>query len=343
LKILCIGAGAIGICIGGSLAGKGAQVYFLVKTDQQGKLAGKELAVYYKENAVKIKNLEWVTNQDDLKELGKFDCVMIAVKAFDTDEVIKQLTKSRIDFNSIICLQNGVENEEKFKSAFPDKGIIGVSIVSAVSKLDETSVRIEKNRGIGLSGRGPEFEEFFTLLDQAGLKPKKYNDLSSMKWSKMVSNLFSNAASAILDMSPLEVYSRPKLFLVEKAQIMETIAVMQKMGLKVQNLPGLPLRLLVGLMQVLPNFILRPLLIQFVAKGRGDKMPSFYIEKMKGSRRSEVNYLNGAVARFGANYGINTPVNKALTAILNEVLDSAESKHRYSRHPELLERTILSS
>jgi ketopantoate reductase len=46
MKFLCIGAGAIGICIGGSLASAGQQVYFWVKPKHQEKLSGRELTIY---------------------------------------------------------------------------------------------------------------------------------------------------------------------------------------------------------------------------------------------------------------------------------------------------------
>ena len=61
---------------------------------------------------------------------------------------------------------------------------------------------------------------------------------------------------------------------------------------------------------------------------------------MKGSLKSEVNYLNGAIVRRGEDLGIKTPVNKHLTEIFNEVLKCEGSRKKYSHNPELLEKTI---
>ena len=44
-KVLCIGAGAIGLLAGGSAAAQGAAVTFLVKPGQESKLAGKEIHI----------------------------------------------------------------------------------------------------------------------------------------------------------------------------------------------------------------------------------------------------------------------------------------------------------
>lgn len=336
MRVLCIGAGAIGICIGGGLASQGADVTFLVKEKHKKILEGRELIIQSEGTSLHADTHSLITSSKDLDPGIIFDCVLVAVKTFDTDKLIKQLLKSDFKFHSIVCLQNGVENESKFQQAFPDKEIIGASIVSAVSRLDDVTVRVEKNRGIGLAGSGKFINELFRLLDAANMKPRIIDDLDSMKWSKMVSNLFANATSAILDMTPYEIYRNKDLFKIEREQIRETIAVMRKMKIKTVNLPGLPLKLLVWVIENLPDFILQPLLIQLVAKGRGDKMPSFYIEKMKGSVKSEVNALNGAVARFGALYDVHVPVNTGLTEILNSVLGDKKIGGLYSRKPEVL-------
>jgi 2-dehydropantoate 2-reductase len=45
-------------------------------------------------------------------------------------------------------------------------------------------------------------------------------------------------------------------------------------------------------------------------------MPSFHIDLHTGRGKSEVEWLNGAVARYGLKFGVPAPVNQRLTAIL---------------------------
>ncbi len=224
MKILCIGAGAIGICVGGSLAAVGAEIVYLERPEQKKELLGKTLTIINRSVVHHVSRFEIITEYRELEEV-QIDCILIAVKAFDTDTVISQLKKSGLKFSSFLCLQNGIENEGKLHEAFPKADIIGASVVSAVSRLDLTSVRVEKNRGIGLCGSGEVFERIFGLLQKSGLRPMKFKDLAAMKWSKMISNLFANATSGILDMTPLEIYSRPGLFRIEKQQILEGLTV----------------------------------------------------------------------------------------------------------------------
>lgn len=96
----------------------------------------------------------------------------------------------------------------------------------------------------------------------------------------------------------------------------ETLAVMKALNIKVIDLPGSPATKLAFGVRRAPNLLLKPILTNIVAKGRGDKMPSFQIDLMAGKGKTEVIYHNGAIAKAGLAHAIPTPVNTALTNIL---------------------------
>jgi len=341
MRILCVGAGAIGLLMGGSFASEGDDVTFLLKAGKKRGIEKGVFSIRHSRGEKKIKKYSIVKNVTKLNQMQPFECVFIAVKTFDSDTVIRELKKIKKGFQAIVCWQNGVESEAKFAEAFPDVEIIAASIGSAVNMIDEQTIRLEKNRGVAICGSGPICQHVVKILTEADLKPKMYQNCNAMKWTKMISNLFANAISAILDMAPEEIYQRKGLFQIEKKQVLEGLSVMRRAGIPVLNLPGLPLKLLAICMQYLPNTLLQPILRKLVAGGRGDKMPSFYLEKHKGSKRSEASDLNGAIVRFGKTFGISTPVNQALTKILEEILGSEQQRKKYSRNPVLLEKTIL--
>jgi len=70
----------------------------------------------------------------------------------------------------------------------------------------------------------------------------------------------------------------------------------------------------------LPDPMLRLVLKRFFAKARGDKRPSFYYDAVSKTGRSEVEWLNGAVSRYGREVGVPTPMNDALTRFLLEIV-----------------------
>ena len=65
-------------------------------------------------------------------------------------------------------------------------------------------------------------------------------------------------------------------------------------------------------------------------------MPSFHIDLHSGRGRSEVEYLNGAVVRHGAEAGVPTPVNDVLTRTLVALTEGAEDLERFRRNPDAL-------
>ena len=69
-------------------------------------------------------------------------------------------------------------------------------------------------------------------------------------------------------------------------------------------------------------------------------MPSLHIDLQAGRTRSEVEYLNGAVVRFGEKVGVPTPVNRVLTNILMDLTEGKQERQMYSNHPEILLKSI---
>jgi 2-dehydropantoate 2-reductase len=71
-------------------------------------------------------------------------------------------------------------------------------------------------------------------------------------------------------------------------------------------------------------------------------MPSFHIDLYSGRPQSEVDYLNGAVVRFGEKLGLKTPVNRWLTRTLLALAEGRLEIGTYARQPERLIDAIFS-
>jgi 2-dehydropantoate 2-reductase len=91
--------------------------------------------------------------------------------------------------------------------------------------------------------------------------------------------------------------------------------------------------LLTALIWGLPTSISRPLLAKLIGGGRGKKMPSFHIDLHSGKGQSEVDQLNGAVARAGRTLDIPTPVNRLLAETLLTLTSGDIALNTYSCNP----------
>jgi len=156
-----------------------------------------------------------------------------------------------------------------------------------------------------------------------------------MKWSKLLANLPGSATSAIVDISPAEVFAHPGLYDLEMRMCHEALAVMAAKGIHPVNLPRLPVQALALAMR-LPPFLARPVFMKVVGGGRGGKMPSFHIDLHAGRRESEVEWQQGAVVRYGEKLGIPTPVNRLLTGTLQAMVRGDVPIAEFSHQPEKL-------
>jgi 2-dehydropantoate 2-reductase len=336
LSFLCFGMGAIGTYIGGSLALTGHSITFIDRPEAIAHTKASGLSLTLPKGQYSLQNVAGYSSLSDAMQNGVYDAAMVAVKSFDTSSIIESLQAWKDKFPSLICLQNGVENEAAFEAVLGKGRVIGASITTAVSKKGVGKITVEKMRGIGVESGHPFSTSLINAFDRAGLNAKGYPKRDDMKWSKMLTNLMGNATSAILNWTPGQIFADPNVYWIELQQIRETLSVMKRLQIHLVNLPGTPIRPMIQFMMGTPPVLSRPITYLALGKSRGEKMPSFHIDLYGGQSRSEVDYLNGAVVKFGKQLGINTPVNQGLTEILDELASGKTEKSEYADRPEKL-------
>ena len=335
MNYLIIGAGAIGTYIGASLLDAGKKVSFLER---------EEFAAHLKQGGLHLKTPNREVHFTSAKVFStmeaalqtKTNVVVFAMKSFDTPQAVEQLAPYKEMFDTVLCLQNGVENELLIAGKVGNDKVTGGSVTTAVSRLDAGSVVVSRERGIGIEDNGDTSQGIHADFMQAGLHPKLYGCREDMKWSKMLSNLMGNASCAILDMPPGQIYADPDLFHLEILQMKETMSVMKANGWKVVDLPSTPMGLLAHFISLSPEWLSQIVLLRPMAGGRGNKMPSFHIDLHSGRKDSEVEFLNGAVSRFGMKSGIPTPVNDTLVKTLLKLINHPEEIANYRQNKSML-------
>jgi 2-dehydropantoate 2-reductase len=334
LNWLIFGAGAIGTYIGGSLLLQGHKVVFLDQPEAATEILENSLKLNLLGQENRILHPVIYTTLPGAFSHTSFDVAVLALKSYDTKSLLDVMRPFADHIPPVLCLQNGVENEPALESAIGIDKVIAGTVTSSIRRRAPGDIILERLRGMGVAEGHPLSGKIVPLLSEAGLKAKLYSSTSSMKWSKMLTNLLANASSAILDMSPVEILSHPGLYRVEIAQLREAIAVMRAQNILVVDLPGTPVRLYGRAVDSLPLWLSRVFLSQIAGKGRGGKMPSFHIDLHSGRGKSEVDYLNGAIVRFGERLGIPTPVNRWLNQTLLSMTQGIIPLDAYAHRPE---------
>jgi 2-dehydropantoate 2-reductase len=122
MRILVVGAGAIGGYFGGRLLQAGRDVTFLVRPKRAEELARDGLVIKSPNGDVTLKNPPTV-QADKLNE--KFDVVLLSCKAFDLDDAIKSFASAVGPQTAIIPLLNGMRHIDVLDDIFGKDRVLG--------------------------------------------------------------------------------------------------------------------------------------------------------------------------------------------------------------------------
>ncbi len=331
---LVVGGGAVGTLMAWALAAGGRDVA-IVRRRLDGPPRRATLTAVGPDGTAASADVTEIATPDAL--MAAPEVIVFAVKAFDLADAAASC--AAWPTAPALTVLNGVGAEEIVAEARPDGGLIAGSVTASVELTGERTVARLNNGGVALAPASRGVDELtdalLAAIATAGLRTGRIADPAAMKWSKLVANLVGNASSAILDLSPAEIYGHPAAFGIERRQILEALAVMRRLGLRPVGLPGANVPLLAFGVRF-PAVIARPIMRRIVGGARGRKDPSLRIHANSGTGPSEVQWLNGAVARAAEGLGGAAPVNRRLTELVEEVLGDPERRAWFRERPDRL-------
>lgn len=337
MRILVVGAGAIGILIGHRLQVAGHQVTLLGRPALQEAAAREGMFVTDQLGTHRV-TADVVTSVDRFADIPEL--IIITVKAHDTAAAAQHLLPIASQKIPILLIQNGVGGEAAGIATLPSAIWFGAVTTLVADRPQIADVRQTKRRGsitLAPLRNAGSADVIAGILRSAGVRQvRTHHSYDVITWSKLLLNILGNAVPAIVDMSPAATFRHPDLFAVERAAYREAVCVMRGLHLKPIPLPGYPVPLLAWAILHLPATLLRPLLSRLMAGGRGGKMPSLHRDLMHQRSESEVLFLNGAVVRHGERMGISTPVNRAITDTLIALSRGEQAWDRYRGKPGVL-------
>jgi len=203
MRVLVVGAGAIGGYFGGRMLQADRDVTFLVRPKRAGELASAGLVIKSPNGDVTLKNPPTV-QADTIKD--KFDVVVLSCKAYDLDDAIKSFAPAVGPQTSIIPMLNGMMHLDTLDRAFGRERVLGGLCAIAVTLNEQREVvQLQPlqtlgfgERDGGTSDRVRAIAEAFSVVN--GALPSE-NVIQDM-WEKWVF-LASIAASTSLMRAPI--------------------------------------------------------------------------------------------------------------------------------------------
>ena len=203
MRVLVVGAGAIGGYFGGRLLQAGRDVTFLVRPKRAGELASAGLVIKSPNGDVTLKNPPTV-QADTIKD--KFDVVVLSCKAYDLDDAVKSFAPAVGPQTSIIPMLNGMMHLDTLDRTFGCERVLGGLCTIAVTLNERREVvQLQPIQMLGFgerdgskSDRVRAIAETFSVVNGALPSDNVVQDM----WEKWVF-LASIAASTSLMRAPI--------------------------------------------------------------------------------------------------------------------------------------------
>ena len=336
MKILILGAGAIGTMLGVALAEKN-DVTFYVREAKKEKLKN-GMSLKMGSITKTIEKPQCITTLSPQEIEQKFDLAIIAVKAYSLKDLLSNLDSEL--FKYILTCQNGIGNEEELIAKYGKDKVVSSVITLPASVAGEGKTEVTNIKGgiaFGCDSEKIPLKEIVDMFAEAGFNTITCDGYKSMKWSKVLLNMNSNALSAITSMTMEELFNSNSATKIEKMAFCEAFKLIEQENIKYCDLPGYPVKMMCFMYKYLPVFMIKFIMkVTGKAKSRGKKMPSLFIDLENGKSDSEIDVLNGAVVTLSKQLKQPAPYNEFLCNVFHELLTKKIDRDKYKNNPDKL-------
>lgn len=210
MKILVIGAGAVGIGLAASLMSQNADVSIYARG---------ETAKAIKKNGIKrcglFENYSFSSDEvkvfSDYRDIAKnsFDYVFITSKTTANDDISQKLNEFRdilkTDFK-IIIFQNGFGNDNAYLRYFDKSEVFCARLITGFARHDryisEVTVYTEPIQIGSLQNQDPkDLKEIADMIAASGIGCELTDEVDKYLWAKMLYNCALNPLGTILDVN----------------------------------------------------------------------------------------------------------------------------------------------
>jgi len=232
-----------------------------------------------------------------------YDLILLFTKAMQLEDMLQKISHLLDKDTAILCLSNGIGNLETIQKFAPKSPLL-------VGTTPWTSELVGPG-SIILNGSGYiEFQAIDNVshetlnaindtLTNAKLNPRVSDNVLLSIWKKACLNSVLNTFCTLLDCKVMDLNKSHYVPTLTDKVVLEFEAVAKA--------KGIPLTEKLALTTI--NAALAP-------DQAGDHYPSMHQDVASG-RRTEIDYLNGAIARMGKELNIPTPVNELITELIH--------------------------
>ena len=294
VRLLIVGAGAIGCLFAARLKRAGFQITLLEKVQETvDRINADGIAV------------EGVSGQYSVivpaysgRAPHEPDLVILCVKSYDTREASETIRPWLQPDAPVLTLQNGVGNIEILQKVFGRERVLGGVTAEGATVVAPGKIR-HAGQGETIVGGGKAAGEVVSVLEKAGFNIRAVDDIHPFIWGKLMINAGINALAAITRLKNGRLPNLKGTRSIMEEAVSEAVTI-----IKAKNI-GIPYLDPIG----------RVMEVCEATAGNTASM----LQDVLNKKRTEIDSINGAIVREGAALGIPTPVNSTLTSLVQAI------------------------
>jgi len=328
-RILLMGCGAVGGVIAAGLLESGYDVTLVThNTSISGVIVTHGLRAVTPDgtHTLSPEMCADLTHTDLTGVTGSFDIVLLAMKATGVEAAARRVLPMLAPTGIVVTLQNGIV-EDRVASVIGRKRVIG-ALVGWGATMHSPGIYERTSRGemiIGeLNGSTTErIQRLKTVLDAAAPTAVSTNIYGAL-WSKLAINCVVTTLGATTGQLLGQMLRQARIRRLALSIISEVMDVATALGVALEPVGGtldlqrlyLPSSRRGG--GFTPSAVPKHAIIGLVGL-RFRKLKSSMLQSLERGREPEIAYLNGYVVERGREKGVSTPVNTALTTMVQQI------------------------
>lgn len=304
MRIGIVGAGALGSVIGSLLVDTGLETVLIERDVDHVRLVTEQGLWLEGVSGDRVVRPRIVSRDcDDVT----VDLAIVVVKSYDTGAATETVKKILSEDGCILTVQNGIGNYEILNDAFPGRVLLGTTTMGAMT-LGPGKFR-HTGRGVTNFGEADGIvrertKKVAQVLEKMDGGPVHIVDNAvGCVWSKLIINAAINAPATLLRVRNGDLpKSRPGKDLIHRV-VEECLDIVRAKGLSL-------------IFEDPEAHVLT------VCEGTAGNLNSMFQDVLAG-RRTEIDFINGALAREGEALGVSAPVNHTLALLVKSLEASA--------------------
>lgn len=315
-RVAVLGAGAVGSYFGGMLARAGIPVVLIARPAHVEAIRRDKLFM----DTVTFRERVAVEASADPAAVADADVVLFCVKGQDNEASARSIAPHLKPDAIVVSLQNGVDNVETIRAA---SGIDALpAVVYIAAELPSPGVLKHLGRGelavgelssapaspLSAGAKSSRPQKIAALFATAGVPCRVSENIEADIWAKFIMNCAGNAVAAIAQCSYADAVRNPASNELMRRLIEETVAIARASGIRLPDV----------------DFVEEDI----KALGNFGSATSSTAHDLARGKTTEIELLNGYVARRGRELGVATPGNFSVYAMVKLLEESGARRQQ---------------